>query len=152
MAQAIPLALAVGGGALAAGATVLQGQEQARADVFDSTQYSRQEQEYKIAAAQTEARRREELTASLETIAAIRAGRGVGAGSPTEAAIFENVSQDEGRDIRTERLGYLTRAEQARLAATASRRKAKHSLLASYIGAGSQVLTAASRAYTARKT
>ena len=149
MAQAaVPLAI-IGGG-LSATSTIMEGRERSAAASFEAQQlegrsgeYSRQEQEYRIAAAQTEARRREELTTSLETIAAIRAGRGVGAASPTGLTILENLSRDESRDIRTERLNYLTRAEQAKInaknantAAGLARRKSRMSLISSYVEAG----------------
>lgn len=138
---AVPLAIgsAVAGTGLAAAGHVMAGREQSMAASFESQQKDRQEQEFKIAAAQTEARRREHLTSSLETIQSIRAGRGVGEGSPTAMASFNEIISDESRDIRTERLNYLSKAEQARLASQMSKRQAKMSLLSGYMSAGADV-------------
>lgn len=136
---AIPLA--IGGSLLSAGGKVMAGREQAMAAQFESQQKDREGEELRIAAAQTEARRREHLTSSLETIMSIRAGRGVGEGSPTAMASLEEITSDESRDIRTERYNYLSRIEQTRLASQMSRRKAKMSLIGGYIGAGSDLLS-----------
>lgn len=164
-----PVSIGVGaaliGGGLSATSTVMEGRERSRAEAYEaqnllgqSADYSRQEQEYRIAAAQTEAQRRDELTSSLETIAAIRAGRGVGASSPTGMAILNNMVNDEERDVRVERLNYLTRAEQSRIASlnakTASslaKRKSRMSLIGSYVSAGADVANTVSRVSTARQ-
>lgn len=160
----IGIGAAVAGGGLKAAGSVMEGRERSRAQAFESesllgqsADYSRQEQEYRIAAAQTETQRRTELTSSLETIAAIRAGRGVGASSPTGMAIFNNLVQDEERDIRTERLNYLTRAEQSRIAAknakTASslaKRQAKMSLIGGFVGAAADIANTVGKVANAR--
>ena len=150
MAQfAIPLA--IGGGILQAGSTIMAGREASRAAAFEAQQHDRERQELQIASAQTEARRREQLTSSLETILAIRAGRGVGEASPTATAAFEEIISDESRDIRVERLNYLSRAESSRLAGQMSRRKAKTSLLASYLQAGADVASTGYQVHAARR-
>jgi hypothetical protein len=161
-AAAIPLAIA--GGAISAGGSIMAGREASRAANFEAAQLKgqeaeldRQSQEYQIAGAQTEARRREELTSSLETIMAIRAGRGVGEVSPTAAAIYDSTLSDERRDVRTERYNYLSKAEQARLSARnanlsagLARKKAKTSLLAGYVGAVGAAASSAANIYDAR--
>jgi len=144
LAVASAVTAAVGGGLSAAG-KVMAGREQYRAAQFESQQKDREGEELRIAAAQTEARRREHLTSSLETIQAIRAGRGVGEGSPTGMASLEEITSDESRDIRTERYNYLSRIEQTRLASDMSRRKAKMSLISGYIGAGADLADTGSR-------
>lgn len=130
---------AVAGGTLSAAGSVMAGREKSRAEMFNSQQKTREAQEYKIAAAQVEARRREALTSSLETIQSIRAGRGVGEGSPTAMAMFDEIISDESRDIRTERLNYLTRAEQARMASKMSKKQSKMSLIGGYMQAGADI-------------
>lgn len=134
----------IGGGVSATG-QIMAGREQSRAAMFEAQQKDREGEQLKIAAAQTEARRREGLTSSLETIMSIRAGRGVGEGSPTGMASLEEITSDESRDIRTERYNYLSRAEQTRLASSMSRRKAKMSLLAGYMGAGATIADTGAR-------
>jgi hypothetical protein len=161
-AAAIPLAV-VGGGLNAFG-SVMAGREQSRAANFEASnldtqaaELDRQSQEYQIAGAQTEARRREELTSSLETIMAIRAGRGVGEFSPTASAIYDSTLSDERRDVRTERYNYLSKAEQARLSARnanlsagLARKKAKTSLLAGYVNAAGDIVGAGMNIQQAR--
>ena len=162
----IGIGAAVVGGGLEAGGTIMESRERSKAQMFEAQQYEtqsadyrRQEQELRIAAAQTEARRREELTSSLETVAAIRAGRGVGASSPTALAILSNTVQDENRDIRTERLNYLTRAETAKIASANSKtasamakRGAKMSLIGGFVKAGAQVAGTVGKVSNARQT
>lgn len=124
---------------MSAGGKLMEGRERSNAYKFEADQLQQQSDSLKATAAQVEARRREDLTSSLETIAAIRAGRGVGQGSPTAQAIYGQIVEDESRDIRTERVNYLTKAEQSRMASVAAKRKAKTSLIASYIDAGATV-------------
>lgn len=149
LAVAAAVTAAIGGGISAAG-QVMAGREQSRAAMFEAQQKDREGEELKIAAAQTEARRRENLTSSLETIMSIRAGRGVGEGSPTGMASLEEITSDESRDIRTERYNYLSRGEQTRLAASMSRRRARMSLLAGYMGAGATLADTGSRIMSGR--
>jgi hypothetical protein len=161
MGSAVAIGAAVAGGALEAYGSVQAGQESARSTMFEQAQFAYseeekqhllkiQERQYKTRAAQAETARREELTASLETLMAIRAGRGVGSTTPTASAITESLISDEVSAARTERLGYLTQADEARrarqisktqvrLSAANARAKAKSSLLAGYIGAGTAI-------------
>jgi hypothetical protein len=127
------------GTAMSAGASVMKGRAEYAASKFEEQQLKIQEENQRIAAAQTEARRTEELTSSLETIQAIRSGRGVGQGSPTGSAILTSVTEDALRDIQTEKLGILQKADQSRLAARLADRKASTSLLAGYLNAGATV-------------
>lgn len=142
-----------------------------------------QGQDLRIAQAQAETERREALTSNLETIMALRAGRGVGEG-PTSRAAYGKLISDSLADIRSERLSYSTAIDQARreselskgqvklarkttkkqiqlsrtltaselrtvrkqvnISRAQSRRKAKASILAGYVGA---VSAAAGTAY-----
>jgi hypothetical protein len=147
----LAVASAVVGGGLSAAGKFMEGRERATAQRFESEQHARIAQENRIAADQTEARRRDQLTSSLGTIMAIRAGRGVGEASPTALAGMNEVIEDETRDMRTERLNYLTRAEQSRLASQMSRRQSRGSLLSSYIGAGAEIASTGYRVYDARR-
>ena len=117
----------------------MEGRERSRAQAFESQQRTRQEQQFRIAGAQAEADRRDRLTSSLETIAAIRAGRGVGEGSPTGLASLEEIASDESRDIRAERLNYLTRAEESRLASRMTRRQSGMSLISGYLSGAADI-------------
>jgi hypothetical protein len=139
--EPIMLMAAVGGSALSAAGSLMAGQEKSNAAEIQS-------QQQKTAAAQAEAQRRDELTSSLETISAIRAGRGVGSQSPTGLAIFDEITANAERDIGIEKSNYLTRADMSRQAAEMSGRKAKTALLAGYLGAGEAVLSGATKAYS----
>lgn len=138
----------VGGGVLSAYGSVMAGQETARAAEFEKQQLEIQAETAKTAALQAEAQRRTELASNIETIASIRAGRGVGSNSPTGQAIFTSFIEDEERNIRTERLNYLEKADMSRRAASMAGRKAKTSLLAGYLNAGSDILSSTSKAYS----
>lgn len=170
--------VAIAGAAMSASSKAMESRERARSAQYDALNrrneatfleadaegYDRQAKELKLASAQTEARRREALTSSLETIQAIRAGRGVGMGSPTGLAILSATSMDEDRDTRIEELNYLSKAEQARLAANRARfgsksssfsshlakKGAKTSLVAGYLDAGGSAASSISSISGAR--
>ena len=132
----------IAGTAMQAAGSVMKGVEQSKAAAFEEQQLKTQAQMYKTAAAQDEAKRREDLVSSLESIQAIQAGRGVGAASPTSMAILDNVSDKGERDIRTARINLLTRADQSRMAAEMAGDKAQVSLLSGFLGAGSAIADA----------
>lgn len=136
---AVSAAATVAGGALSAYGSSMAGKEAARAAEFEKQQLEIQAQTAKTAADQAEARRREELTSNLETIQAIRAGRGVGSNSPTGQAILTSAIDTQERDIGIERANYLVKADLSRRAAELAGRKAKTSLLAGNIGAGADI-------------
>jgi len=137
----------IGGGAQAFG-SVMRGREEARGAQFEKQQYEVAEQQTRTQAAQSEAARRDQLTSSLETIQAIRAGRGTGAFSPTGEAIMTSAIEDTERDIAIERANYATKADLSRRAALMSERKSKTSLLAGYLGAVEAVASGGTKAYS----
>ncbi len=146
----------VGGTALSATSQIMKGREESTAAAFERQQLLTQQEQYKIqegqqrtAAMQDETRRRNELTSNLETIQAMRAGRGVGLSSPTGMAILDSVTEGAEGDIRTSRLNFLERADSARIAgeysggaAVMAGRKARMSLISGYLGAASTVASA----------
>lgn len=147
--QALPIlsiGAAVAGSAVSAYGSVMAGRETARAAAFEQDQLRVQGEMQKIAADQAEARRREELTSSLETIQAIRSGRGVGAYSPTGEAILTSAIEDQEHNIAIERLNALSSADLSRRAAEMAGRKARTSLLAGNLTAASTLLTGAGKA------
>lgn len=144
--EILPVIMAAGSVASAAG-TTMQGKAASEAALFEQQQLQIQEQQNRTAAEQAEARRREELTRNLETIQAIRAGRGVGAASPTGRAIFDDIILDAERDFLTERSNYLTAADLSSRAATMAGRKAQTSLLAGYLGGASDLASGFGKLY-----
>ncbi len=156
MAAIAPFAL-VASTAMSAASSIIAGREKATQAAFEQQQYQvqqtaleQQERQYRIAADEAEARRRDELISSIGTIQALRAGRGVGEGSPTGMAILNNLIATSEGDIGAERLGLLTRADQARIGATEAGygatlagRTSRTSLLAGYLGAGEAVASGA---------
>lgn len=149
--EPLMLVAAAGGSAMQAGSQIMAGRETARAAAYEQQQLKAQEETYRIAAAQDETQRRDELNSSLETIQAIRAGRGVGAGSPTENAILTSATDDAESDILTSRLNYLTKADSSRTSAEMAGKKAKTSLLAGYLNAGSTLANTAFKLGTSGK-
>lgn len=141
---------AVAGSSLQAVGSVMTGRENARAALFEQQQFKIQEQTERTAAAQEEARRREELVSSLGTIQAIRAGRGVGMSSPTGMTILETTASEQTRDAKQASLNRLLKADQSRLAAAGAGKKAQYSLLSGYVGAGEALASGAYRAATLR--
>lgn len=141
--MADPITLAVVGLAVSttatAGAHVMQGRAQAEASAFEQQQLKALEQNQRTAAAQLEARKTEELTKQLEAIQAVRSGRGVGEASPSGRAILDSVTANVERDIHTERLGILEKADQSRLAGIMAGKKASTSLLSGYLTGVSDV-------------
>lgn len=131
--------------ATAATGQVMAGQERANAAAFEGQQYRIQQQQYETAAARDEATRREDMRSSIDTIAAIRAGRGVGQGSPTETAILDDITRRGESDIQTNRANLLTRADQSRMASDMSSRRARMALIAGDLGAVSTISSAAFR-------
>ncbi len=142
--ETVALGAAVGGSALKAFGDLRQGQEQARSAEFEAQQLKIQQETLKIASTQEEAKRRNELQSSLETIQAIRAGRGVGASSPGGMAIFDAITANAERDISAQRFNYAQKEDQSRQMELMSRERAKTSLLSGYLSAGSDILSGAS--------
>jgi hypothetical protein len=149
--EPLGIGLALGGSALSAGGSIMQGRESSRAAHFEQMQLQQQAQQLRTAANQSEAQRREETTSAIETIAALRAGRGVGAGSPSAMAIYDKVIQDSSRDIAIERTNYMTRAELSDRAALMSERKRRTSLLAGDLTAGATLLNTGANLYGAKR-
>lgn len=125
---------AVGGGILKAKGARMAGEEAARSAEFERQQLEIQAQTARTNADQAEAARRNELTSNLETIQAIRAGRGVGGYSPTGEAIMTSAIDEQERAIATERANYLSKADLSKRAAEMAGRKARTSLLAGKLG------------------
>jgi hypothetical protein len=136
-ALAIP-ALVIGTATSAAGTLSAAGQRSAAAE-FESQQYAQQAQAAKTASLQDEAARRRDLNSNLETIQAIRAGRGVGSGSPTAMAIYDATITRSEDDIAASKANYAAKADLASRASILSSKKASSSLLAGNLGAVSEV-------------
>lgn len=162
--EVVGLGLGLMGTFAQAGAQRRAGREQAAAARFEAAQLEerRKDQEVnaqieKTRADQTEARRTEELVSQLETIQAIRAGRGVGLNSPTGQAILTSASEDERQDISIERTGILQESDAWRRAAWNSgqeagmaRRKAKYSMWAANTASTVTILSGLGRAASGR--
>jgi hypothetical protein len=137
-------ALIIGAGTSAFG-QLSAGGERAAAAQFESQQYRQQAEAQKIASTQDETQRRRDLTSNLETIAAIRAGRGVGATSPTAMSIFDSGIANTEDEIQASKANYAAKADLASRASFLSERKASTSLLAGTLGAVSSVASGAFR-------
>lgn len=133
----------VGGTAASAGSQLVAGGEKAAAAEFEAQQYKQQAEAAKTAALQDETARRRDLTSNLETIQAIRSGRGVGSGSPTAMAIFDSTVSRSEDDIAASKANYAAKADLATRASYLSERKASSSLLAANLGAAGTVASAA---------
>ena len=139
------------GAGLSAYGSIKAGQEASRASMWQKQQLEVESKNAAIAADQTEARRREDLTSSLEAIAVLRAGRGVGAASPTGRAIYDSTVEDSERDIAIERFNTRQKIETNRQASYMLQRKAKASMLAGVLEAGSKIVQGVSIASSQQK-
>lgn len=133
------LASMVVGTATQAAGSIMAGKEKADAAAFESQQYAIQRQQYETAAARDEAKRREELRSSIDTIMAIQAGRGVGGGSPTTNAILSDITESARSDILTSKTNLLTKADQSRMASDMAARRGRMALIAGDLGAVSAI-------------
>ncbi|MCA1831232.1 MAG: hypothetical protein LC750_00530 [Actinobacteria bacterium] len=113
---------------------LLASKEQAEAYEFESRQYERRGKAIRTAAAQDEAKRYDDLESSLETISAIRSGRGVDLDSPTGRAISDSVSAKALTDIRTSKSNYALEATSGDLASALAARKAAFTTYAGQMG------------------
>ena len=131
-------ALVIGTAVSAGGKLMAAGQQSAAAE-FESQQYAAQAQAAQTAGIQEETQRRRDLTSSLESIQAIRAGRGVGSGSPTAMATFDNLTSISEDNIQASKANYAAKADLANRASILSARKASTSMLAGYLGAAGDI-------------
>lgn len=129
----------IAGTALSAGGSFMKGREQSMAADFERQQLDVAAQQSRTAAAQTEARRREELNAQIGTLSTIWAGRGVGADSPTSRAIEDAVIAGKESQIMTERTNLLTKADQARMGSSFAARRSEMAAIAGVLGAGEKI-------------
>jgi hypothetical protein len=144
---AFAAAASLAGSGMQAYGSIMQGREQSRAAQMEADNLRIQQAQYSIAAAKDEAKRRNDLTSSLEAIQAIRAGRNVGAGSPTGLAILDSAIEDSNRDVSSAKLNYATRSDLAGRAALLSDRKAYTSILAGNLAAGEAIAGGLSKSY-----
>jgi len=133
------IAALVVGTAASAGSQLVAGGQKAAAAEFEAQQYKQQADAAKTAALQDETARRRDLTSNLETIQAIRAGRGVGSGSPTAMAIFDSTIGRSEDDIAASKANYAAKADLASRASYLSEKKASSTLLAANLGAAETV-------------
>jgi hypothetical protein len=144
MAELAVPALIVGTATSAAG-SLMAGSEKATAAEFEQQQYAAQAQAARTASLQDETARRRDLDSNLQTIMAIRAGRGVGSSSPTAMAIYDSTISKSEDDIAASKANYAAKADLAERASILSARKSSTSLLAGALGAASTISSAAFR-------
>jgi len=162
MGAAVPI---VGAGLTVAGAFMnaknqrMQGRAQQRALQYQAQQQRLQADYANIQEKQTEGQQRDSLTTSLEHIAVIQAGRGVGTASPTVGAINENIVDRAERDVATSRLGFEAKKAALRSGATLAEQEGElavkagdRAAIATMLGAGGQLFNLASYGRTQRGT
>lgn len=120
--------------------SIQQGEAQAAQLSYQQKQQQMREEQLRTQAMQAEAARREELTANLSTIEAIRAGRGLSQTSPTALVIRDDVSSDAMDNTRIERLNILNGAESARQSAEQSGNAASSAATAGWLKGGMSLL------------
>jgi hypothetical protein len=116
-------------------ATLMAAQEQAAAHEFEGRQLDLQGKRIRSAGAVDEAARRIDLESSLQTIEALRAGRGLDPDSPTGRAITAGATERGEKNILTSKTNYALQAANSELQGELSRRKARFTLMAGEAGA-----------------
>lgn len=144
---AIPLVMAAVSTAVSVYSSVKQGQAQSAAMKAQQQQQQQREEQLRTRAMQDEAARREELTANLSTIDAIRAGRGLSQTSPTALVLRDDVTGDAMDSMRVSRLNILNGAESERQGAIISGQGASNALTTGYLRAGSSLLDFGAKAF-----
>jgi hypothetical protein len=142
--------LTVAGGVMKANAVNQQAKAQATAQRYQADQMRIQSEYDRIAQTQDEATRRLNLGKSLESIAAVEAGRGVGMTSPSVTAISEDVADRGERDIATGKLTAGAKIERERSQAGLLEQQAqftessgKQAALIDLVGTGASVFNLA---------
>ena len=126
-----------GFGALSSIAGGRQGQASAE---FEAAQFREEQENARVAAAQDEVQRRRQLSRTLSSINAIRAGRGVELfGGGTGDAIREQVTTEAEEDITTSRINLLNRSRRFGLSAQQAEARGTGELLGG-VGTAAQVL------------
>ena len=141
----VAIAAAVVGGATSAASSIISGNEKSAAAKFEQQQYAQQAYAATTAGIQDETQRRKQLTTQLESVMAMRAGRNVGAGSPTAMAIYDAGIDSSEDDIQASKANAVAKADLATRASYLSERKASTSLLQGYLGAASSVAGSVSK-------
>jgi hypothetical protein len=131
----VPAFMLIAGTAASAGGQLMAAGEKSAAADFEQQQYRQQSEAMRTASLQDETARRRDLDSNLQTIQAIRAGRGVGSGSPTAMAIYDSTISRSEDDIAASKANYAAKADLAQRAALLAGRKSQTSLLAGTLGA-----------------
>lgn len=144
---AIPLVMAAVSTAVSVYSSVKQGQAQSAALKAQQQQQQQKEQQLRTAAMQDEAARREELVANMNTLDAIRAGRGLSGTSPTALVIKDDATDTASDNMRVSRLNILNGADSARQQAEQAGSAASTALTTGYLNAGTSLLDFGAKAY-----
>lgn len=120
--------------------SIKQGEAQSAAMKAQQQQQQQHEQQLQTRAMQDEAARREELVANMNTMDAIRAGRGLSGTSPTALVIRNDATNTAMDDMRVSRLNILNGAESARQQAEQYGSAASTALTTGYLSAGKSLL------------
>lgn len=131
--------------------SIQQGQAQSAALKSQQQQQQQKEQQLRTAAMQEETARREELVANMNTMDAIRAGRGLSGTSPTALVIKDDVTSDAMDGMRVSRLNILNGADSARQQAEQAGSAASTALTTGYLNAGKSLLDFGTDYYKLKK-
>lgn len=134
---------------LSAGAQIMSGRATARGYANEAAQADIQAKGVDLQALQTSERQRENLRASVASIEANRAARGLSLDTPTAVAIEKEIRRQSVRDEGVDRLGFMNQSDALRRSARAKRKGASNSIMASYLGAAGTVWEGAQNAAAA---
>lgn len=137
---AIPVVLSAVSTAASVYGSIQQGEAQAEQQRYQQRQQQLREEQLRTRALQDETARREELTANLSTIDAIRAGRGLSQTSPTALVIRDDATDTAMDAMRVSRLNILNGAESARQAGIQAGNAADSAASSGWLKGGASLL------------
>ena len=122
---------------------VMSGRAEAKQLGMESLMYRRQADDVDLQSVQASERRREDFRASLASVTANRAARGLSLDTPSGMAVEKELRRQAVRDENVEKVGFGNQAYALRTSATMRRRAASNANRAGWINAGGSIMDAA---------
>ncbi|HWW12401.1 MAG TPA: hypothetical protein VN018_07785 [Brevundimonas sp.] len=126
-----------------AATSVMSGRAQSRQFGMEGLMYEKQAKDVDLQATQASARRREELRASLSSVTATRAARGLSLDTPSGMAIERELRRQSVSDEGAENLGFKNQSYALRTTAAMRRRGASNANATGWLQAAGSIMDAA---------
>lgn len=127
-------------------APIMSGRAQAKQLGMESLMYERQAKDVDLQSMQASERRREDFRASLASVTANRAARGLSLDTPSGMAVEKELRRQAVRDEGVEKVGFGNQSYALRTTAAMRRKGASNANTAGWIGGINSIMTTASNA------